>query len=297
MQLTTGPAYNGNPLYPQGLYTHAHFEAPNHSARPTSVTQHKSAASPRVRNPTPRQTDPTRRRTKPTQARTKPAPTSQQPEPRKSPEAPKSVKSVEPPEPPEPPKPVEPVEPVQPVPTTVPLPFGLDQLQAATQRLDAEAKQREELEKKLADTAANSQRQDFLWPGDTSAYPAEVFADVDFPESEFRARTIHMGNPKNDARPATGVYAVQKTLGGRIEYRIARDGCPVDWVDKAPEVQYGEISLNVFFAGMRQAQAEIWIRQMLATVPGRDDTLVKWHRAGPGPPQPEAKGRWAWVSE
>ncbi|KAI1653454.1 hypothetical protein F4813DRAFT_393637 [Daldinia decipiens] len=162
------------------------------------------------------------------------------------------------------------------------LPYGLGLIYAETCRLKAESKRRkEEMEAEQAAEkarlAAVKKANEFRWPGDTSAYTAESFVFLNPPGSELRAKAIHIGIPKS--QPLTSrvsAYAVRQEGSADIEFRMARDGSTPEEIRQGPLVDYKQIRLNDFFKGMKQNQADLWARQLLAQVPGINDAIVKW---------------------
>ncbi|KAI0849448.1 hypothetical protein F5Y00DRAFT_269430 [Daldinia vernicosa] len=162
------------------------------------------------------------------------------------------------------------------------LPYGLGSIYAETCRLKAEAERREkemEAEKaaEKARLAAAKKANEFRWPGDTSAYPAEASVFVNPPGSRLRAKAVHIGTPKS--HPLTSrvsVYAVRQEGSADIEFRMARDGSTPEEIRQGPSVDYKQIRLNNFFKGMKQSQADLWARQLLSQVPGINDAIVKW---------------------
>lgn len=162
------------------------------------------------------------------------------------------------------------------------LPYGLGLIYAETCRLRAESKRREEemeAEKaaEKARLAAAKKANEFRWPGDTSAYPAESFVFLNPPGSKLRAKAVHIGTPKSQPLASrVSVYAVRQEGSADIEFRMARDGSTPEEIRQGHSVDYKQIRLNDFFKGMKQNQADLWARQLLAQVPGINDSIVKW---------------------
>ncbi|KAF3067430.1 hypothetical protein GL218_08587 [Daldinia childiae] len=158
------------------------------------------------------------------------------------------------------------------------LPYGLGLIYAETCRLEAESKRHEEeMEAEKARLAAVKKATEFRWPGDTSAYPAESFVFLNPPGSKLRAKAIHIGTPKNQPLASRiSVYAVRQEGSADIEFRTAQDGSTPEEIRQGPLFDYKHIRLNDFFKGMKQNQADLWARQLLAQVPGINDAIVRW---------------------
>ncbi|KAI1468223.1 uncharacterized protein F4812DRAFT_458655 [Daldinia caldariorum] len=175
------------------------------------------------------------------------------------------------------------------------LPDDFKKLYAETHKTDANSKKREKeknAEKKNAKKKKITQKGNvaekesveqekeagqLLWPGDTSAYPAESFVFQNPAGSHLRAQAVHIGLTKTYPLTARiSVFAVRQEGSADIEFRIARDGSTPAEIRQGPPIKYDHIRHNDFFAGMKQAQAELWARQLLAQVPGINDAIVKW---------------------
>lgn len=185
---------------------------------------------------------------------------------------------------------------IQPTPR---LPDGLDSIYEECRRLSREEQERvaaEEAEKEQEKAeqerlAAEREANRFDWSeGDMTAYPAECVEEVELPRSEYRARAIHIGTPLRSGfsdyggslRGRLSVYAVRRSHSGVVEFRVAPDGSSPARIRKGPPTAYKHVRLNALFHGMPEAQAERWVRQLLATVPGQNDTIMKWTRDGGG---------------
>ncbi|KAI0122408.1 hypothetical protein F4814DRAFT_408646 [Daldinia grandis] len=158
------------------------------------------------------------------------------------------------------------------------LPHGMALIYAETYRLDAESRRRkEEMEAEKARAAAARKANEIKWPGDTSEFPAESFVFFNPPGSHLRAQAIHIGTPKSHPLMArTSVYAVRQAGSADIEFRIARDGSTPEQIRQGPLTEYKRTRFNDFFKGMKEGQADLWARQLLAQVPGINDAIVKW---------------------
>ncbi|KAI1478672.1 hypothetical protein F4774DRAFT_426407 [Daldinia eschscholtzii] len=158
------------------------------------------------------------------------------------------------------------------------MPDGFQQLYNEVKRLDAEKKQREKDKISEEERIAEEKKANEMeWPGDTSAYPAESLVFMSPPGSHLRAQAVHVGIPKG--YPATArisAFAVRQVGSADIEFRVARDGSSPAEIRQGATVDYKYIQLNTFFKGMKQNQADLWARQLLAQVPGLNDALVKW---------------------
>ncbi|KAI1136456.1 hypothetical protein F5Y05DRAFT_420190 [Hypoxylon sp. FL0543] len=168
---------------------------------------------------------------------------------------------------------------VSPSPKTPPLPYGLDLIEAENRRMSAEAKraEREEAEREAEIKRMEAElKEDFRWPGDTSAFPAQVTEDLDVPNSKLRAKAIHVGNPLGGKSPFIGVYAIKRRLNPTIEFRMARDGSALEDIDRSPLIEFRNIRLNEYFQNMSESQVELWVRHLLATVPGTNNTVMRW---------------------
>ncbi|KAG4224410.1 hypothetical protein PC116_g27135 [Phytophthora cactorum] len=158
------------------------------------------------------------------------------------------------------------------------MPDGFLQLYNEVKRLDAEKKQREKDKISEEERIAEEKKaKEMEWPGDTSAYPAESLVFMNPPGSHLRAQAVHVGIPKG--YPATmriSAFAVRQAGSADIEFRVARDGSSPAEIRQGATVDYKYIQLNTFFKGMKQSQADLWARQLLAQVPGLNDALVKW---------------------
>ncbi|XXH01340.1 hypothetical protein Hte_007698 [Hypoxylon texense] len=183
-------------------------------------------------------------------------------------------------------------------PSTPHLPDGFSSIVQERRRLSHEEKQRAAAEE--AKQAREKARQErlaaqqelgrFQWPpNDSTEYPAESVEEVILPRSEYRARAIHMGTPRRDHVGSTGtgtgatrgwlgVYAVRPPHSATIEFRVARDGSSPAAIRRGQLTTWKHIRLNMLFEGMTEAQAERWVRQMLAMVPGQNDSIMKWTR-------------------
>ncbi|KAI0836935.1 hypothetical protein F5Y06DRAFT_272615 [Hypoxylon sp. FL0890] len=160
-----------------------------------------------------------------------------------------------------------------------PLPYSLGLIEAENRRMSAEAKRAEdERARQLARTERMEAelKANFRWPGDTSSYPAQVMEDFAMPNSEFRAKAIHVGTAISENSPFAGVYAVRRQCNPNIEYRMARDSSPLEDIGQGPLVEFQNIRLNQYFQNMSESQIELWVRHLLATVPGTNNTVMKW---------------------
>ncbi|KAI0114631.1 hypothetical protein F4776DRAFT_666777 [Hypoxylon sp. NC0597] len=168
---------------------------------------------------------------------------------------------------------------VTPTPKPAPLPYGLDQIYAENRRISAEAKRAEDEKTRQA---AESRRIEAeikaasRWPGDTSSYPAQATEDIAVPNSELRAKAIHVGTPVTENSPLIGVYAIRPPFSPKIEFRMAQDSSPPEEIFRGHLVEFQNIRLNQYFQNMNESQAELWIRHLLASVPGKNNTLMKW---------------------
>ncbi|KAI1633071.1 hypothetical protein F4809DRAFT_644813 [Biscogniauxia mediterranea] len=124
-------------------------------------------------------------------------------------------------------------------------------------------------------------KDEFRWPGDITDYPAEACEELQLPGCEYRAKTIHVGRPKKrfENNQSINVYAIRPAGAKDVEYRLAEGvWSPQEIIDKGSPIRFDDISPSVFFRGMNQAQVELWVRQLLAQVPGQNDTVMKWAR-------------------
>ncbi|KAI1488483.1 hypothetical protein F5X96DRAFT_685244 [Biscogniauxia mediterranea] len=122
---------------------------------------------------------------------------------------------------------------------------------------------------------------EFRWPGDITDYPAEACEELVLPGCEYRAKTIHVGRPKQrfENNQSINVYAIRPAGAKGVEYRIAEGvWSPQEIIEKGSPIKFDDISPSVFFRGMKQAQVELWVKQLLAQVPGQNDTVMKWAR-------------------
>ncbi|OTA66071.1 hypothetical protein K449DRAFT_431540 [Hypoxylon sp. EC38] len=166
-----------------------------------------------------------------------------------------------------------------PNPKPAPLPYNLDEIYAENRRMSAEAKRAEavkigqEAESKRieAEMKANSR-----WPGDTSSYPAQATEDIAVPNSELRAKAIHIGTPATESSPFVGVYAVRHPFNPNTEFRVARDSSSPEEIGRGSLVEFQNIRLNEYFHNMSESQVELWTRHLLASVPGKNNTVMKW---------------------
>ncbi|OTA96598.1 hypothetical protein M434DRAFT_8793 [Hypoxylon sp. CO27-5] len=166
-----------------------------------------------------------------------------------------------------------------PGPKPPPLPYNLDQIYAENRRMSAEAKRikgekiRQVVESKRIEAEMKAS---FRWPGDTSSYPAQATEDMGVSNSELRAKAIHVGTPVTENSPFVGVYAVRRPFNPKTEFRVARDTSSPEEIGRGPLVEFRNIRLNQYFQNMNEGQVELWIRHLLATVPGRNNTVMKW---------------------
>ncbi|OTB02037.1 hypothetical protein M426DRAFT_265118 [Hypoxylon sp. CI-4A] len=159
------------------------------------------------------------------------------------------------------------------------LPDGLDQIYHENMRMNEEEEQKRQAEAHVqaqAQAQAQPHAHAHVWPGDTSAYPADAFANLNIPGSQHRAKTVHLGYLKNIAASRYSVFALQSEHGPGIELRGALDGSSTDEIRKGPLIRFEDIHLNEYFDSMSATLAEKWIRQLLAQVPGHNDAMVKW---------------------
>ncbi|KAI1397668.1 hypothetical protein F4819DRAFT_503189 [Hypoxylon fuscum] len=177
-----------------------------------------------------------------------------------------------------------------PKPVTIPLlPYGLHLVDAENRRMSAEQKRlyseleaqekRVEAEKKRLE--AEHRAEESYWPaGDTSAYPAEAVEEIQLPNSEYRVKAIHVGTPRDKSlqRAHYSVYGLKPHHSYDVQFRIARNGSSPEEVCQRPEIGFEHIQPNALFEGMPRIQVERWIRQLLAMVPGQNDTIMKWKR-------------------
>ncbi|KAL7619926.1 hypothetical protein AAE478_010473 [Parahypoxylon ruwenzoriense] len=160
--------------------------------------------------------------------------------------------------------------------TVQPLPYNLDKILAENVRMAAEEEKnaagREQIE------AASEADHLVKWPGDAGHYPAASAEDLEMPGCEYRAKAIHIGiSPdKGTGGEALSVYAVRPEGSRSIEFRMAKDGSSPSKISQGPEVDYGQVQRNSYFRGMGEDQAQLWVRHLLATVPGQNDTIMKW---------------------
>ncbi|KAI0379394.1 hypothetical protein F5Y04DRAFT_282816 [Hypomontagnella monticulosa] len=284
--LVAGFVWNGDHPYTDNPYTQARFEAPNHSTSTTiNVAEDIRVDSPRIPISTPPPPPP--------QRSVQPTPTTKRCRSEQTQPPQKRQQFQQPPEPEEPQQA-----------EAVPLfPYGLDTIYAENQRMEAVEREWEQQKPQVqtprtivATTSfprpqpqpQKPQEQasdEFRWPGDTSNYPCEAFADIDLPESKYRPQIIHMGTPKSETRYTVGVYALRPAnYGGDnvFEYRIARDGADIRTIAHGELIPFNQIVLNKYFTGMKRSKVEDWIRCLMALVPGCDNALMRWKRADSG---------------
>ncbi|KAI8963506.1 hypothetical protein F5Y11DRAFT_346492 [Daldinia sp. FL1419] len=158
------------------------------------------------------------------------------------------------------------------------LPYNLGLIYRENLRMDAEARQREkDKATEKARIEAEKKANEMRWPGDTSAYPADSFVFTNPVGSALRAKAVHIGTPKSHPPTArVSVYAIRQDDRDNIEFRMARDGSSLEEIRQGPLFDYDQIRHNDYFKGMEQSQADIWVRQLTAQVPGINDCIVKW---------------------
>ncbi|KAI0005744.1 hypothetical protein F4779DRAFT_620887 [Xylariaceae sp. FL0662B] len=169
----------------------------------------------------------------------------------------------------------------------LPLPYELDYIVQANNQMDAE-KEASDIEQEAERKRMEAEREatDFVWVGDTSAYPAESYDDLQLPNCEYRAKAIHVGTPLADPRrpglhqnPRVGVYALRPRGSKSVQLRIGRgEWSPSQIEREGPMIHFSQVKLNAYFRGMSERQVVLWVRHLLATVPGQNDTLLKWTR-------------------
>ncbi|KAI1412842.1 hypothetical protein F5Y13DRAFT_190049 [Hypoxylon sp. FL1857] len=160
-----------------------------------------------------------------------------------------------------------------------PLPYSLEQVYTENRRMSAEAKRAEdEKARKIAQAKhiEAEMKANYRWPGDTSTYPAQVMEDFAVPNSELRAKAIHVGTPISENSPFIGVYAVRRMFSQKAEFRMAQDSSSPEEISQGNLVEFKNIRLNQYFQNMSESQIELWARHLLATVPGTNNTLMKW---------------------
>ncbi|KAI1385427.1 uncharacterized protein F4822DRAFT_445374 [Hypoxylon trugodes] len=161
-------------------------------------------------------------------------------------------------------------------------PYGLDQLEAAVLRLEAEEKQRkaEEAAKKEEEVRIEAERKEngFRWPGDTSDFPAEALADYKIPGCELRAKAVCIGHPRDPelSRLRVSVFAMRPEGSRDVLFKIAKDGSSIDEIHQGYPIKWEDVRVHAYFQGMSEFVADHWIRHLLAMVPGVNDSIMKW---------------------
>ncbi|KAH9904504.1 hypothetical protein F4778DRAFT_732707 [Xylariomycetidae sp. FL2044] len=176
-------------------------------------------------------------------------------------------------------------------------------------RMDTEGQVREAAERQ--EDRRPCEEDQFRWPGDTSAFPAEAFEeDNSLPLCAYRPKVIHVGTPVDGwwdlcSMPAhegaerrqrridyyrtklrVSVYAMRCPAAGAgagaegaIEFRMYEDGKdPAEILARGAPWPLRYTRLNPYFEGMGFEKVDLWVRHMLASVPGRDDCLMKWEK-------------------
>ncbi|KAI0592747.1 hypothetical protein F4775DRAFT_597907 [Biscogniauxia sp. FL1348] len=136
-------------------------------------------------------------------------------------------------------------------------------------------------EEKSRSVEAKRDKIEFRWPGDIADYPAEAYEELQLPGCEYRAKTVHVGRAKKrfDDIQSINVYAIRPAGAKDIEYRLAKSvWSPQEIIDKGFPIGFHDIIPSIFFEGMNQTQVELWVRQLLAQIPGQNDTVMKWTR-------------------
>ncbi|KAI0404769.1 hypothetical protein F4802DRAFT_615419 [Xylaria palmicola] len=135
--------------------------------------------------------------------------------------------------------------------------------------------------------------QEFPWPGDPSAYPAECCENLRLPGCEYRARAICVGTPQEEWLRSRGrgrgqrmvyVYAVRGPEGGGggggVEYKATAEPSPSPAeLARAERIPFVDIQLNANFEDMDEKMVARWSRYLLAAVPGTDDAITTWSKA------------------
>ncbi|KAI0165254.1 hypothetical protein GGR52DRAFT_575345 [Hypoxylon sp. FL1284] len=126
--------------------------------------------------------------------------------------------------------------------------------------------------------AAEDQQRDGGWPhGSRAEYPAECVDAAPVPNARLRAQAVHVGRPAAPPGGGSSVWGVrQRQHSAAVEFRIAPDGAAPAAIRAGPRVPFARVRLNAYFRGMTEPQAELWIRQLLTTVPGKNDCVLKW---------------------
>ncbi|KAI0814044.1 hypothetical protein GGR55DRAFT_701782 [Xylaria sp. FL0064] len=149
-----------------------------------------------------------------------------------------------------------------------------------------EARQQKEKEEELACISQVTAQ----WAaGDPSQYPAECYENLRLPGCEYRAQAICVGTPsfewflKQDEVYAGGplvIYAMARLDGDGVEFKLVKPGSSIKEVMESAEVQFSDIWLDENFSDMSEKQITRWTRYLLAAVPGVNDTITMWTRAG-----------------
>ncbi|KAI2463916.1 hypothetical protein F4781DRAFT_414790 [Annulohypoxylon bovei var. microspora] len=156
------------------------------------------------------------------------------------------------------------------------LPYGLDKIWAENRRMSAEAK-RIEAEKKEQEAEREAQNQPaqmarpVVRAAPSPAKPAKSTRQTN-PESQ---GAIHVGTT-NQQQSIVDVYAVKKQRGQTIEFKAAPCGSTLDQIHEGDVIRFEKIRLNVYFENMNKSQVGIWVIQLLTTVPGRNDEIIRW---------------------
>lgn len=154
------------------------------------------------------------------------------------------------------------------------------------QALEAQAQAKETAEQARQERETRERAHSFVWPGDPSRYPVECYEDLQLPVCPFQRRVIFVGRPVaawfRQRRRNTGrvvVYAVPRR-GGRgkgVEFRVRDLLSDGQGIERCEMISFENILLNERFEGMEERVVLRWTGNLLAEVPGLDDSTTMWN--------------------